>query len=292
MESLLEGIVQTYNSGIKTCAADGEYEDYGSKIAVCGIEKLLEHSIANRLTRRPSSRKNTEPFSKTMCGCRLTASVVFAMVELGLTVPAGSRFLELYRSLFLNDRSSITSRVLRGSVGPKMMDRIWENELPGITTYLPMHFDNTIVCIGHIGGDDTPGMYVPLHTFLVVKTDTGGTIVSSWYAGGDQDAFPLRLVSMSAEALRGILVPYELRSPETIMQLFGVDKKLPSDLRLTFISREALYTYAGLDPVGRLHAFTADGRTRKRHKSQTGGRRKVKGRKRRRTRIKKKQARC
>ena len=84
MEVNVQNIINTYNEAIKVC----QYTpyDYNSAInpTVCGIEQIIEQPIAHRLKKKHPliqySDEERYPMYKSMCGCRLTARVIFVML--------------------------------------------------------------------------------------------------------------------------------------------------------------------------------------------------------------------
>ena len=81
---------------------------------------------------------------KSMCGCRLTARVIFVMLLLGINEPSGTPFMEKYKSLFSTGHPNITNIIMDG-LNVKQISEIHEGSVQNVYSYLPPQTSNLFI---------------------------------------------------------------------------------------------------------------------------------------------------
>ena len=113
----IPNMVNHYNSAIQTCEIDTLSEDASSNQVICGLETIMQEPISSRLKVKDDrvleeDEEEKPHMSKTMCGCRLTARVMFVMLILGINEPSGKDFIDTYNELFESNPSKVVNTVV------------------------------------------------------------------------------------------------------------------------------------------------------------------------------------
>ena len=246
MEENVLNIINTYNEAIKVCQYTPYDHNSATNPTVCGIEQIIEQPIAHRLKeRRPVIQYEDEersPLYKSMCGCRLTARVVFVMLLLGINEPSGIPFMEKYESLFSMRHQNITNMIM-GGLNVKQISDINNGLYKNIHSYLlPKTSNLFIVQILKHGYRDSPNKFYPVHSFIVmIYPDNMCGVVSSWYSGDDSVATSITYNKIPFEELQQVLRPDEgLLNNKYTDILFGEGNNLEGILEIVFVPKEAI----------------------------------------------------
>ena len=256
MEDSVLNIKDTYNKAIEVC----QYSPYSYSSAtnptVCGIEQIIGRTVADGVREKYISiqpqdeDEQINPMHKSMCGCRLTARVIFVMLLLGINEPSGTPFMEKYKSLFSTEHPNITNIIMDG-LNVKQISEIHGGSVQNIYSYLPPQTSNLFI-VQILKYIDFLQNYYPVHSFIVmIYPDNMCGVVSSWYSGDDSVATPIIYNKIPFEELQYVLKPNEgLLNNDYTDMLFGKGNNLEGNLETIFISKEAIIGEEGLGGGG------------------------------------------
>ena len=274
MEESVLNIKDTYNKAIEVC----QYSPYSYSSAtnptLCGIEQIIGRTVADGVREKYISiqpqdeDEQINPMHKSMCGCRLTARVIFVMLLLGINEPSGTLFMEKYESLFSTEHPNITNRIM-GILNIKQISEIHGGLWSHIYSYLPPQTSNLFI-VQILKYIDFLQNYYPVHSFIVmIYPDNMCGVVSSWYSGDDSVATSITYNKIPFEELQYVLTPDEgLLNNDYTDILFGKGNNLEGNLETIFISKEAIIGEAGLGGGGGRRK-----RTKKKRKKRKKGKR-------------------
>ena len=238
MDGLIEEIIFNYNNANEGLCIDPRDVSPVQNKMICAIENVMGQSIGQRISlidhRRPG-RQSREPNSddieesmfELMCGCRLSAKVIFTMLYLGISIP-NKRFYKKYKQFFENRNyaSSILNDgikendLIRYLPGPRRSIFVLNN----LNQYSPMHGK---IVIGQIlkKSDVTGIMFSPYHTFIIViNDDESCNVISSWFDGSKESLVTNKVKSL--EELQEMLTIESLLDEKVFSELFGEGNKL------------------------------------------------------------------
>lgn len=284
----LSSIIETYNKIIKNKEQDLTFCD-GSIVPL--VETCLKQPISKRL-RRPlivDGERDAEQYKK-MCGCRLTAKLMFIIIKYKLNPlnqDDNKQILELYNKIFLDNRTfTEKQKLVYDILGPGIKDTVMKDilknikDVDGISPVLKN--DNTLYIVQIL--QKHWGTWGPVHTFIVKNVGPNNfQIISSWFAGGEKDqATPILQETFTFQELKYGLQPDNLKINSEY--LFGKGNKLSSinELAIVFISQEAISPSSS----GGASALPGGGKRRKRRTRKGKRKGKRKGRRTRKNNIK------
>jgi hypothetical protein len=260
MEKLIDNIIKSYNHAIDLCKSHPYSKNTAKDGVVCGIEQVLQQPVSKRLktTKLQYSEDESEyEMHKTMCGCRLSATVIFVMLILKIKKPVGDRFSKLYNKIFINSNSFITKTIRIGLTNAERervsessesfeittkdseRERVSESsESFEITTNITdgdkIYLVQILKRINSGYGVD----FTPHHTFVIVSDGNQCITISSWYSGDREPATPLIQNKIAFNDLQQMLTPDELINPENSQKLFGKKNILTGDIRVVYFSHK------------------------------------------------------
>ncbi len=235
MEDLIEEIIFNYNNGVEGLCIDPRDVSPRQNKMICSIENTISQSIGERISlldNRRSGRRSRVPNSddieesmyNLMCGCRLSAKVIFTMLYLGISMP-NKRFYKQYKQFFENNNHA-NNIISRGVNRPEDIKMFVLNDL---RQYSPLYGK---LVIGQIlkKSRDTGINFSPYHTFVIVINDNGScNVLSSWFdglsgAGGKEHLVTNKVKSF--KELEEILTIESLLDEKVCSDLFGSGNKL------------------------------------------------------------------
>ena len=237
-------MVTNYNDAIQTCELDSLSANASSNPVICGLETIMQEPISSRLKVKDDrvledDEEEKPHMSKTMCGCRLTARVMFVMLILGITQPSGENFRETYNHLFESDPSNVVNTIMGKGLNMSEINSIMNGRVSNVTLYLTPSSSLFIVQI--LKYINWLGSYSPVHSFIVRSLGDGSCqVLSSWFAGGDTMATPILEKTLSCEELNQRLQPQYLLDETNTNFLFGQRNNLDGNLKTIFIAKEAI----------------------------------------------------
>jgi hypothetical protein len=237
-------MVTNYNDAIETCELDSLSANASSNPVICGLETIMQEPISSRLKVKEDrvledDEEEKSHMSKTMCGCRLTARVMFVMLILGIAQPSGKNFIEIYNHLFESDPSNVVNTIMGRGLNMSEINSINSGQVSNVTLYLTPSSDLFIVQI--LKYIDWLGSYSPVHSFIIRNLGDGSCqVLSSWFAGGDTMATPILEKTLSCEELNQRLQPQNLLDETNTNFLFGQGNNLDGNLVTIFIAKEAI----------------------------------------------------
>lgn len=243
--NLIQNMVDNYNSAIQTCEIDSLSAYASSNPVICGLETIMQEPISSRLKVKnvvlEEDGEEKPHMSKTMCGCRLTAKVMFVMIILKINQPSGKNFIDTYNHLFESEPSNVVNTIMGRGLNIGEITSISRGQIPNLTLSLTPSSDLFIVQIlKHI---DWMNSYSPVHSFIVKNLGNGNCqVLSSWFAGGDTMATPILEKTLSCEELNKRLEPQNLLDEKNTNFLFGQGNNLDGNLVTIFIAKEAIIT--------------------------------------------------
>jgi hypothetical protein len=238
-----EEMVNSYNDVIEKCREN----PLSTHPTICKIETMVDSSIADRLPRGDEKIS----MDKTMCSCRITAKIMFVMLDLNITEPIGSKYERTYKDYF---EDTNVNRIVDRGLNSTEIDEInsWDrnpNINPNISLLLPPPLPNLLIV--QILKRDIRydrNYYFPLHTFIIkiikIINETTCEVFSSWFSG-EENAVPTPIIftRLSYADLKYLLTP-----PIKPNILFGIDNSLDVEpgveIKTIFISKAAL-TFQG-----------------------------------------------
>ena len=244
MADLIDSMITNYNEAIKICKKD-PLGSAASNETVCGIQKIIKQNVSDRLRVRESSTRrdddddddNPDMF-QTMCGCRLTARVMFVMIILGISELKGS-FFDTYSDLFDSEPSNIVNTIMGRGLNKTEIESIMGGQVPNVALSLTPSSDLFIVQI--LKYIEWTGAYSPVHSFIIKNLGNGNCqVLSSWFAGGDTLATPIISNTLSCEELNERLKPENLLDNNNTNFLFGQGNNLNGNQVTIFISKDAI----------------------------------------------------
>ena len=228
MNKLIEEIVFNYNNTIKGLCRDPRHVSTIQNKMICSIENAMSQSIGERISlldnrrsgrrpRVPNSDDIEESMYNLMCGCRLSAKVIFTMLYLGISMP-NKNFDISYKQFFENDNHA--NNIISRGVNPEHIEKFVLNDL---RKYKP---DYGKLVIGQIlkKSRDTGFNFSPYHTFVIVINDIKCNVLSSWFAGGKEHLVTNKVKSF--KELKEILTIESLLDEKVFSDLFGSGNKL------------------------------------------------------------------
>jgi hypothetical protein len=244
MADLIDSMITNYNEAIKICKKD-PLGSAASNETVCGIQKIIKQNVSDRLRVRESSTRRDDDddddnphMFQTMCGCRLTARVMFVMIILGISELKGS-FFDTYSDLFDSEPSNIVNTIMGRGLNKTEIESIMRGQVPNVALSLTPSSDLFIVQI--LKYIEWWGGYSPVHSFIIKNLGNGNCqVLSSWFAGGDTLATPIISNTLSCEELNERLKPENLLNDENTNFLFGQGNNLNGNLVTIFISKDAI----------------------------------------------------
>ena len=232
MEENIQNIISTYNEAITMCQYDSHDYITSTNPTLCGIEQIMEQPIAHRLRGQQYDR---EPMHKTMCGCRLTARLIFTMIILGVYEPTPS-VIKTYDELFSMKQSNIVNTIMGKGLKNKQISDINKGLFQNIYSNLPLTKPNLFI-VQILKYVEEFKIYTPVHSFVVILyEDNMCEVLSSWFS--DEYATPIIYNKLSLEELQYILTPQGLLNDHFTNFLFA--NNLDGILETIFISMEAI----------------------------------------------------
>lgn len=272
----IRGMIRNYNDAIRVCRSDPTGHQASENKTICGMEKLMGHSVSNRLKNKEVATDDPEvdffsfkePMHAMMCGCRLTAAVMFLMIVRGLTLPVGNDFIEEYQRVFGSGRS-IAATILEKGLHDVQLSYIEGGRVSHISTTLP--HDEGLWIVAILKHEVSGSRWVPVHTFVLRITEAGHKcqILSTWYSGGNTKPSPITMRELESSELRTLLTPSSLQVRQNTEFLFGEGNSLAGDLLLVFLGKDALLASQGVGGSRRKK------RTRNKSKRRKGRRRRL-----------------
>ena len=233
-------IKENYNSAIELCETAPLSAAAAKSKVICGIEQTVSQPIAGRPSARRLLRERVdedeEPMAsmeKQMCGCRLTAVVMFVMVLLEKDTPTGKRFLKAHQKLIENP---IIKEIVGSGFKESRLVEINET-IPNILPEIPNLY--IVQVLKMINWPGVGNFYTPVHSFIV-NFDASGMcyVLSSWYSGGETSATPVIYNELGFYDLQTMLLPENVSSKETTDKLFGEGNHLEGNLVVLFLGKE------------------------------------------------------
>ena len=197
MKKLIEDIVKKYRRSYERCrnnpvseeAAGNNYITITEEMCHMGVsERLREESYAGHILEEDEEEREKQHIG--MCGCRLTAKLMFMLLYLGtknITKEVKKEIVKLYESenpvnLIIN--SGFTERRTRGIVGETIASIARGEFIDGIDYSLPDEKGLYLVQILKNYGFG----YQPFHTFVIYNNKKAKSyIITSWYSGGGEE---------------------------------------------------------------------------------------------------------
>lgn len=245
MDHSLVPMITNYNEAIKMCEVNPLSAQASSNKTICGIQNVINQPVAERLKPKPFLIKDEDedeksPMSKTMCGCRLTAKVMFVMIILGITNPSGKDFIETYNHLFESEPLNVVNTIMGGGLNKTEIESIMMGQVPNVTISL-IDSDSDLFIVQILKYNEWMHNPFPVHSFIIKKLANGKCqVLSSWFAGGDTLATPIISNTLSCEELNERLKPENLLNDDNTNFLFGQGNNLNGNLVTIFISKDAI----------------------------------------------------
>ena len=253
MDDLIEEIIFNYNNAIEGLCIDSRDLSPLQNKMICSIENVLGQSIGQRISlidhrrpgkqsREPNSDDIEENMFELMCGCRLSAKIIFTMLYLGISIP-NKMFYKKYKQFFENHNyaSSIfiygirADDLIRNLPGPQRKIFV----LNHLNQYSPIYGR---MVIGQILKQtvDTGILFSPYHTFIIViNDDESCNVISSWFDGNKESLVTNKVKSL--EELQKMLTIESLLNEEVCAELFGEGNKLFLSYRESESNYEILF---------------------------------------------------
>ena len=234
-------MTRTYNDAIELCKKEPTGAKASENPTICGIQNIIEQPVANRLKLKPflirgeDDDEDEASMAQIMCGCRLTAKVLFVMITLKIFEPIGQKFIEEYKNLF--ETSNIVNTIMGKGLNESKISEIKRGEVSGVSLDLTSSDLFIVQILKYIDWMDT---YSPVHSFIINKNSGHCQVLSSWYAGGDTEATPIISNILSCDELNERLQPENLLDNDNTDFLFGPRNNLNGKLVIIFISADAI----------------------------------------------------
>ena len=233
-------IKENYNKAIGLCKTEPLGSEAAKSEVICGIEQTMEQPIALRPNPRRLIRnvpdEDEDPMAsmeKQMCGCRLTAMIMFVMALLDIDTPNGKLFLEKYTKL-IND--PIIKKIMGSGFNESEFANI-NKKIPNILPSIPNLY--IVQILKMINWPGVGNFYTPVHSFIVnINTIGNCYVLSSWFDGGESQATPVVYNELGFYDLQQMLIPTNLHIKEITNKLFGQDNNLEGNLLVLFLSKE------------------------------------------------------
>jgi len=266
---VIDNMVDKYNSSIEMCEDNPLFVNS----TICGIEDILNIPVAQKRKRETKSRniyRNNldsdeddveSSISERMCGCKLTAMVMFVMLYSNLQQPSGEKFKRNYDIFFNNEKNNIINTIVNpGMMSTKLarvIDDISIGKIKGVYLSLPTSHRLFIVQVlrlvknGNVAmtmkyGDGIYNVYGEVHSFIVIKLKNRMyRVLSSWHAGTGASATPIISTDIDYNTLESYLRPENINKEE-VNFLWGKNNNFGDDTELVtvFISEDTIINSA------------------------------------------------
>ena len=209
-DSLFNKITLNYNKAIELCKDPMSYNALTSEY-VCGIEIVLGKKVTDRLSNKHKVLAYDEDpkvsIDKQMCGCRVSATVIFTMIHLSMKhkliidKPVGSFFHDEYTKLFRSQHINIVNQIVGVGITKDDFQHIGEKKYDGIFSDLSKINSTGLFLVQILKLVDYPfdygdkkesHHYTTQHTFvLYIEPSEQCTLLSSWFLTNSSLATPL-----------------------------------------------------------------------------------------------------
>ena len=225
-------MVNSYNDVIEKCREN----PLSTHPTICKIETMVDSSIADRLPRGDEKIS----MDKTMCSCRITAKIMFVMLDLNIIKPSGPDYERTYWGYF-DDTNNLVNNIVNIGLNYTTIKKIGGGAFPNVSLLLPPPSPNLLIVQILKRDIYNTDYFFPLHTFIIkIINETTCEVFSSWFSG-EENAVPTPIIftRLSYEQLHELLTP-----PIKPNILFGKDNNLDvgqsDNIKTIFISKAAM----------------------------------------------------